>query len=35
MRGIEGELEVAEVEGVAELEGTPEEAKSPSSDPYM
>ena len=35
MRGIEGELDVAEVKGVAELEGTPEEPKSPYSDLYM
>ena len=27
--GIEGELEVPEVEGVAELEGIPKEPKSP------
>jgi len=32
--GIEGGLEVAEVEGVAELEGTPEEFRSLSLDPY-
>lgn len=33
-REIEGELEVAEVGGVAQLEETPE-PKPPSSDPYM
>ena len=32
--GIEGELEVADVEGVAELEGTPKQPKSSSLDPY-
>ena len=31
--GIEGELEVAEVEGIAELEGTPKEPESPPRIP--